>query len=117
MTPTELVEKLRTSPATVEFDEVIAVINAHYYFTPTGFANGLGEGRLWNPMGTNEGSCRILAFGRLHGLCEAETLACFGAHYRDVLADPAGTAHANIRAFMRDGWAGIKFEGTPLLAR
>ncbi|MBI2784389.1 MAG: HopJ type III effector protein [Gammaproteobacteria bacterium] len=117
MTPTELVEKLRTSPATVEFDEVIAVIDAHYYFTPTGFANGLGAGRLWNPMGTNEGSCRILAFGRLHGLSEAETLPCFGAHYRDVVADPEGTAHANIRAFMRDGWAGIKFEGTPLLAR
>lgn len=117
MTPTELVEKLRASPATVEFDEVIAVINAHYRFTPTGFANGLGADRLWNPMGTNEGSCRILAFGRLQGLGEAETLACFGAHYRAVLADPDGTAHPNIRAFLRDGWAGIKFEGTPLMLK
>jgi hypothetical protein len=117
MTPTDLVEKLRTSPATVEFDEVIAVINAHYRFTPTGFANGFGAGRLWNPMGTNDGSCRILAFARLHGLNEAETLACFGAHYREVLADPEGTTHPNIRAFLRDGWAGIKFEGTPLMLR
>lgn len=117
MTPTELIEKLRAAPATVAFDEVIAVIGAHYRFTPTGFANGRDAGRLWNPVGTNEGSCRIFAFGRLHGLSEAETLACFGAHYRAVLADPGGTAHGNIRAFMRDGWAGIKFEGTPLVRK
>ena len=117
MTPADLIEKLRTSPATVEFDAVIAMIDAHYRFTPTGFANGLGAGRLWNPMRTNEGSCRILAFARLHGLSEAETLACFGAHYREVLADPEGTAHPNIRAFLRDGWAGIKFEGTPLMLK
>lgn len=115
MTPKELIAKLRAAPETVSFDEVIAVIDEHYRFTATGFANGLGANRIWNPSGTNQGSCRIFAFGRLHGLTAAETLACFGEHYRDVLADPTGTAHGNIRAFLCDGWAGIKFEGTPLL--
>ena len=29
-------------------------------------------------------------------------------------ADPDGDAHANIRAFMKHGWAGIKFDGPGL---
>lgn len=115
MTVEQLLQKIRTQPAAVTFDEVIATINAHYDYTPTRFSNGLGEARAVNEAGQNEGSCRIFAFARLHGLTQAETLACFGRFYReDVLGNPARTDHANIRHFMRDGWAGVVFDGEPL---
>jgi hypothetical protein len=35
-------------------------------------------------------------------------LACFGTYYRDdVLANPEGSDHGNIRNFMKTGWAGV----------
>lgn len=111
---TALLERLRQAPDSVTFDEVIAVINSHYRYTPTLFTNGIGEHKLVNEAGKNEGSCKIFAFGRLHGLPEAETLACFGQFYRDVLATPHGTDHLNIRTFMQYGWAGIRFDGEAL---
>ena len=52
----------------------------------------------------------------LNALSEANTLACFGRFYREVLNDPTGTSHGNIRAFMRDGWAGICFDGQALVS-
>jgi len=57
------------------------------------------------------------AFGQLQGLSEQQTLACFGEHYRKVLATPGETDHANIRTFMRHGWAGIRFDGAALQAK
>ena len=43
------------------------------------------------------------------------TLACFGAFYtEDVLKNPDGTDHQNIRNFMKTGWDGIAFYGEPL---
>ena len=114
MTPAELIERLRAAPETLAFAEVLAVIDAHYHFTPSAFTNGLGEGCVHNPAGVNAGSCRVLAFARRHGLDEAETLALFAEHHRNVLADPTGDSHANIRAFRRHGWAGVRFEADPL---
>lgn len=111
----QLLQKIRREPTAVTFDAVIATINEHYQYTPMRFTNGLGEGRAINEAGQNEGSCRILAFARLQGLNEQETLACFGRFYRDdVLGNPTGTDHANIRHFMRDGWAGVVFDGEAL---
>ena len=34
-----------------------------------------------------------------------------------MLDTPDGDSHANIRAFMVNGWDGIKFEGEPLKLR
>jgi len=66
-------------------------------------------------MNKNEDSCKIFAFGKLHNLDKDQTLACFGKHYReDVLLQPGGSNHANIRNFMEHGWEGIKFEGEAL---
>jgi hypothetical protein len=96
-----------------DFEDTITVINALYNCTPTRFSNGLTN-TVINEVGQNEGSCRIFAFAQLNSLSEADTLACFGRFYRDVLAEPQGTSHGNIRAFMRDGWAGVKFDGTAL---
>ena len=100
-----------------DFEAVQAWILAHYDYTPAGFVNGLGEGAVSNPPGTNEGSCRLFAFALDQGLDAETTLRCFGRHYRHVLADPAGSDHANIRQFMRHGWAGIRFEGLALVRK
>lgn len=113
----ELLRRVRAGEP-VEFAEVQQAIDAAYDYHPTAFRNGLGESPVFNPAGSNEGSCRLLAFARLHQLDEAQTLALFGHYYRDeVLGDPEGSGHANIRAFMRDGWAGVSFDGIALTPR
>lgn len=102
----------------VAFKDTMAIIAEHYDYHPTRFANGLGEVRLINEPGVNEGSCKIFAFARLNGLSEPETLALFGEFYRDdVLPNPDGEGHKNIRNFMKFGWAGIEFEGTALVPK
>ncbi len=104
-------EKLKQTPETITFPETIEVIEANYEFTPTAFQNG----NTHNAAGTNSGSCKLFAFAQLQNLSQDETLACFGAFYRDeVLGDPEGTNHQNIRNFMVHGWNGIQFEGTAL---
>lgn len=115
MIPDALLRQLRDAPESVRFEDVIDTVNAHYHYTPVRFRNGLGDNAVTNEAGQNEGSCRIFAFAKAVGLGEAETLACFGQFYRDdVLGNPAGTDHANIRSFMRDGWAGVVFDGEAL---
>ena len=106
--------RLETRPETIEFPDVIRLVNARYDFVPTAFRNG----DLYNEAGQNSGACRVFAFARLHDLDRARTLALFGAYYRsDVLRTPDGDSHPNIRRFMREGWDGIEFDGTPLRAK
>ena len=103
--------KLNSSPDTIEFNETMAVIDVNYNYTPTIFTNGT----ISNQAGENEGSCKLFAFAQLHNLNKLQTLACFGSYYRDeVLKNPEGDSHQNIRNFMQTGWHGIKFEGTAL---
>jgi CDGSH-type Zn-finger protein len=98
----------------------MSVIDTHYRYEPCRFRNGVGDDALINEPGTNQGSCKIFFFAQLLELDQAGTLSLFGDFYRrDVLEHPDGTGHANIRRFMRDGWAGIAYEGialTPLAA-
>ncbi|MGZ5051004.1 MAG: HopJ type III effector protein [Methylobacter sp.] len=102
----------------VGFDETIAVIAENYDYTPTEFSNGIGDLALVSPAGTNEGSCKIFSFAQIHRLDQQQTLNLFGDYYRvDVLNDPNGTGHQNIRNFMRDGWDGIAFKGVALTAK
>ena len=109
MTIAELIERLAQPP--LAFTEVMAVIDDNYTFTPTAFQNG----EQYNEAGTNNGSCKIFAFGALHQLSAQATLNAFGDFYtKDVLANPDGDDHANIRNFMRSAWAGIRFEGSAL---
>jgi hypothetical protein len=109
-----LLDSVRQKPDTLAFPDVIATIHAHYQYTPTSFTNGIGEHKLVNEAGSNEGSCKVFAFGRLQALTELETLTCFGQFYRDVLMNPHGADHANIRTFMQYGWSGIRFDGEAL---
>lgn len=108
----------RLNKGDADFEDVIAYVNDHYDYTPTRFTNGLGADPVVNEAGKNEGSCRLFALAQLKGLNEADTVQLFGRFYReDVLKHPEGTDHANIRRFMTDGWAGIRFDGTALVAR
>ncbi|PTQ91221.1 HopJ type III effector protein [Agitococcus lubricus] len=104
-------EKL--SHQTIDFEDTIEFINQHYDYTPSRFTNGINP-VVVNQAGQNEGSCRIFAFALLNTLTPQQTLACFGRFYQEVLNDPQGTSHANIRAFMRDGWTGIQFDSPAL---
>lgn len=111
MTIRDLIAQVRSAADSIEFSEVMTVINDNYNYTPTTFRNG----NIVNEAGTNEGSCKIFYFAQLSALSEIETLALFGAFYRDdVLANPAGEDHTNIRNFILDGWLGIGFEGIAL---
>jgi len=104
-------ETLKTSPITIEFDDTMAVIEEHYVFTPVSFTNG----DLVNDAGQNLGSCKLFAFAQDQGLNEQDTLYCFGQYYRgDVMQNPDGSDHKNIRNFIRTGWDGITFENVPL---
>ncbi|MDP5292590.1 HopJ type III effector protein [Oceanimonas sp. CHS3-5] len=110
----ELQQKLADAPESIEFTEVMALIDSLYHFTPVAFTNGDQH----NDAGQNNGSCKLFAFARLLGLTEQETLACFGAFYRnDVLGNPDGDDHQNIRNFIKTGWAGIEFKGDALSAK
>jgi hypothetical protein len=113
-----LITRIRTAPDSVRFDEVMNIVSKYYVYTPTRFSNGAANDQVVNEAGQNEGSCKLFAFASLHGLSEAETLACFGDYYRrDVLEHPQGTDHANIRTFMRHGWRGIHFDQPALTLR
>ena len=103
----QFLDALSASPETVEFETVMAAIEANYEFTPAAFVNGETQ----NNAGENNGSCKIFAFGQLNNLSKEATLACFGRFYReDVLAHPENNDHQNIRNFMGTGWDGVKFE-------
>lgn len=111
MTIASFLEKLKLAPNTFTFPETIAVIEENYDFTPTAFINGTQN----NAAGENSGSCKLFAFAKLQNLSQVETLACFGAFYfEEVLGNPHGTNHQNIRNFIKTGWNGIQFEGEAL---
>ena len=94
----------------VSFDDTVTVINESYHYSPTRFSNGLGNDCISNDASTNEGSCKIFAFAMLNQLDKAQTLNLFGDFYhQDVLNDPDGNGHQNIRNFMQYGWEGIQF--------
>jgi hypothetical protein len=117
MSLSSFIEKVKNNE-NVSFDETLAVITENYHYQATEFNNGLNERLLVNQAGTNEGSCKIFAFAQLNHLNQQQTLNLFGDYYRvDVLNDPHGTGHQNIRNFMQFGWDGICFKGTALAAK
>ena len=109
MTLNDLINHLNQAP--VDFKTVIELIDSEYNFTPTSFKNG----QTLNQANTNNGSCKIFAFGKLNNLSQQATLNAFGDFYtKDVLENPTATDHQNIRNFMQTGWQGIEFEGEAL---
>lgn len=111
MTLETFLNKLKTTPKDIDFTDTITVIEANYIFTPTAFKNG----EFHNNTGENSGSCKLLAFAKLQKLTKEETLTCFGKYYfEEVLNDPNGNGHQNIRNFMKTGLEGLVFDGMPL---
>jgi len=106
-----LLEQLEKAPETINFKEVIAYIDENYDFTPTKFTNG----NTTNEANQNNGSCKVFSFAQLKNLSKEQTLSLFGEFYReDVLNNPDGTDHQNIRNFIKFGWDGISFDGEAL---
>ncbi len=97
----------RLNKGAVDFNNVIQTIENNYIFTPTEFKNG----EIINAKNSNNGSCKIFAFGLINELSEQATLNAFGNFYTvDVQQNPEGEDHQNIRNFIRFGWQGIAFE-------
>ena len=110
----KFLQQLNDNPNAIEFEDTMAVIAANYHYQATAFDNG----QTSNAAGSNEGSCKIFAFALLNQLSVQQTLQCFGRFYhQDVLQNPAGNDHANIRNFMLTGWEGITFQQTALTAK
>ena len=104
-------DKIKQTPESISFSEVISHIDSNFDFTPTRFKNG----DTVNEANQNNGSCKIFSFAKLESLNPNQTLNLFGDYYRkDVLENPAGENHQNIRNFMKYGWEGISFEGEAL---
>jgi hypothetical protein len=111
MTVAELVEKIKTQGENIQFSEIIETVDAHFNFIPTAFKNG----EIMNEANQNNGSCKVFSLAKMQNLTKEETLACFGDYYRkDVLENPEGTDHQNIRNFIKFGWEGIVFDGEAL---
>lgn len=107
----QLTSQILTSPENIEFNDVMKMIDDNYHYQPGRFINN----ETTNEAGTNEGSCKIFAFAKLHNLTKNQTLSLFGQYYRtDVLQHPNGTDHLNIRNFLRAGWEGIQFDNQVL---
>jgi hypothetical protein len=107
-------EQLANTPDTIEFSDTMSVIDAMYDFEPAEFTNG----NTVNAANQNNGSCKIFAFGLINRLSKQQTLACFGAYYReDVLEHPENDDHQNIRNFMVSGWDGIHFSSAALIPK
>lgn len=103
----EYIFKLKNLPENVSFEDTVFIIDKYYIFKPTEFKNA----EILNNIDENNGSCKIFAFGLLNKLNESEVLHCFGDYYRkDVLKDPFGVNHQNIRSFIKNGWSAIQFE-------
>ncbi|MGL1889412.1 MAG: HopJ type III effector protein [Reichenbachiella sp.] len=108
------ISKAKKTPESITFEETMSVIENNFDFTPTTFQNGDTK----NEAGQNSGSCKLFAFAQLQNLTPQQTLHCFGNYYReDVLQDPNGDGHQNIRNFMLHGWLGIYFEGEALVGK
>ena len=97
----------------LKFNDVIKFIETHYNHQPTAFKNG----EVYNDAIQNQGSAKVFAFAKTNELSAAQTLYLFAEHYQDVLANPNGANHQNIRQFIIYGWAGIVFEGVALVVK
>lgn len=110
----EFLTQLSQNPEQIEFSDCMTIIEENYTFTPTKFTNG----ETHSEADQNNGSCKIFAFGLLNNLSQQQTLACFGTYYRDdVLGNPEGEDHQNIRQFMISAWTKVQFDGEALAVK
>lgn len=94
----------------LNFADVLNFIDTYYDFKPVTFTNG----RQHNAVGENNGSAKVFALAKLHGLNQLDTLKLFAEHYEEVKNNPDGQNHANIRNFLFWGWQGFLMQTNPL---
>lgn len=104
---------LEMSGDSLTFEEFIEMVDENYESQLLQFKNGDME----NMPGENEGSAKVLSYAALANLDKEMTLKLWGQYYREVLADPEGDSHQNIRNFMKYGWEGVPFENGICLTR
>ena len=110
----DYLNKLKTTPENISFEDTISTIDENYDFTPSAFTNGDTK----NNTNENNGSCKIFFFAQEQQLPENLTLHCFGDYYRkDVLQNPNADDHQNIRNFITSGWSAVAFESSALKAK
>lgn len=110
----KFLDKIKTNPEQISFEESIAYIDENYHFSPTSFRNG----EITNEENQNNGSCKIFSFAKKYNLNQQETLHLFGDFYRkEVLENPNSDNHQNIRNFIKFGWEGIHFENEALVEK
>jgi len=97
----------------LKFEEVMELIDTHFESGLIEFKNG----NIVNKPGENEGSAKLLSYAALSEFDKDTTLKLWGQYYREVLADPDGDSHQNIRNFMKSGWDGVPFENGIALTR
>uniref|UniRef100_A0A6S9ARL0 HopJ type III effector protein n=1 Tax=Ditylum brightwellii TaxID=49249 RepID=A0A6S9ARL0_9STRA len=97
---------LEMSGDDIKFEDVIELIDNNYETQLLEFKNG----DILNNQGENEGSAKVLSYAALANMDKETTLKLWGQYYREVLADPEGDSHQNIRNFMKYGWEGVPFE-------
>mmetsp|Transcript_25270 Transcript_25270/g.38316 ORF Transcript_25270/g.38316 Transcript_25270/m.38316 type:complete len:227 (+) Transcript_25270:56-736(+) len=97
----------------LKFEEVIEVIDTHFEYGLIEFKNG----DIVNKQGENDGSAKVLSYAALSNMDKDTTLKLWGQYYREVVADPDGDSHQNIRNFMKYGWEGVPFENGIALTR
>ncbi len=93
-----------------QFEATLAFIEQNFSFTPSAFNNG----GVVNTIEQNQGSCKVFALAQLLDLSQQQALACFGQHYRDVLATPEVDNHHNLRRVLKEGLKNITFDAFPL---
>lgn len=99
------------------FSATIFHIHSHFHYIPTSFYIGCSNSLTKNKVGENEGSAKIFAFAKLMEYNTTETLALFGEYYQEVLDDPDGDNHQNIRTLIKCGIENVTFEISSCLTR
>ena len=65
MTLKELLSAIKLTPKSIDFNDVMDVIQENYRYQETEFMNGLGDSVIVNAAGTNEGSCKTVSYTHL----------------------------------------------------
>ena len=86
----------------LKMEELMDLIDTHYEVGLLEFKNG----DILNKQGENVGSAKLLSYAAISDFDKETTLKLWGQYYREVLADPDGDSHQNIRNFMKTGWDG-----------
>src|SRR5699024_6892370 len=97
----------------IGFNDVISFIDDFYRYTPVKFSNE----HTVNAAGVNEGSAKIFAFAKHHGLNQIDALNLCGEHYQTVHATPNRTDHPNLRNCLHRGFSSCLMATTPFKAR